>query len=158
MSRSLPICAAILATLAAGCRQAPPDTREADLAALRQADAAFEKQAVAKNVDSLVAYYADDAALLLANAPTTKGRDAIRKGFTDMLGAGVSLSWQATDADVARSGDLGYTLGTYEESTTGPKGTQVTDKGKYVTIWKKQADGTWKVVIDIANSDLPVAK
>jgi ketosteroid isomerase-like protein len=71
---------------------------------------------------------------------------------------GFNLSWQVTGADVAKSGDLGYTIGTYEETTAGPKGIQTTDKGKYVVIWKKQADGTWKVVLDVPNSDLPVTR
>ena len=150
---------AILVALPAGCRQAPPDTREADLAALRQADAAFATEATAKNVDGVMAYYADDAALLLSNAPTAQGRDAIRKIFADMLATpGFRLTWQATGADVAASGDLGYTVGSYEETVAGPTGIQTTDKGKYVVVWKKQADGAWKAVIDVPTSDLPAAR
>jgi hypothetical protein len=45
---------------------------------------------------------------------------------------------------------------TYEQTFTDPKGQPVTDRGKYVSIWRKQADGWWKVVQDIFNSDLPL--
>jgi ketosteroid isomerase-like protein len=54
---------------------------------------------------------------------------------------------------MAKSGDLGYTAGTYEDSFKGPDGKQVNEKGKYVAAWKKQKDGTWKAIHDIWNAD-----
>jgi ketosteroid isomerase-like protein len=51
----------------------------------------------------------------------------------------------------SHSGDLGYSTGTYT-ATFG----EMTDKGKYVTIWRKQSDGSWKVTEDMFNSDLPM--
>ena len=57
--------------------------------------------------------------------------------------------------EVARSGDLAYVTGTYELSETDAKGKPMTDKGKYLEVWKKQVDGNWKCVIDMFNSDLP---
>ena len=50
---------------------------------------------------------------------------------------------------------MGYTLGNYEMSFNDPAGKPVNDKGKYVSIWAKQPDGKWKVVVDMFNSDLP---
>ena len=155
----LPLWAATFVVLGAGCQQTPPDTRDADLASLRQADSAFAAAASAKDLNALIAFYADDAAMMMANAPATIGREAIQKAFGDMLAApDFSISWQATGADVSRSGDLGYTVGAYQLTVAGPKGKPVSDKGKYVTVWRKQADGTWKVVIDTANSDLPAGQ
>jgi ketosteroid isomerase-like protein len=61
----------------------------------------------------------------------------------------------ANKVGVARSGELGYTSGTYDFSMKDASGKIISDKGKYVTVWKKQADGTWKVLLDTYNSDLP---
>jgi ketosteroid isomerase-like protein len=54
---------------------------------------------------------------------------------------------------VSKSGDLGFTAGTYEDSFRGPGGTLVTEKGKYLCTWAKQGDGTWKATHDMWNSD-----
>ena len=71
------------------------------------------------------------------------------KDFPEMTKSpGFALSWTPTKADVAASGDMGNTAGTYEMTMGG-----VTEKGRYVTSWKKQADGTWKVTDDIFNAD-----
>jgi len=56
---------------------------------------------------------------------------------------------------VAQSGELAYLSGTYELTLNDASGKPVKDRGKYVEVWKKQADGTWKATVDIWNSDLP---
>lgn len=58
-------------------------------------------------------------------------------------------------AVLAESGELGYTVGQYTITVTGEDGERSVEKGKYVTIWRKQADGSWKVVLDGGNSDGP---
>jgi uncharacterized protein (TIGR02246 family) len=146
-----------LVLIASACNQAPPDTRAADEAAIREADAQWSKTAGAKDVDGTVAYYTDDATVLPPNAPMVTGRRAIRAVWSQLLGPGTSIAWQADKVEVARSGDLSYILGTYQLTTNDPQGNPVNDKGKFVEVWKKQADGKWKVVADIFNSDLPVA-
>ena len=70
---------------------------------------------------------------------------------------GAAISWKATKVEVATSGDLAYVSGTYEERMTDASGKTVNDRGKYLEVWEKQADGTWKVVADIWNSDLPAS-
>jgi ketosteroid isomerase-like protein len=65
------------------------------------------------------------------------------------------MTFRPTSVFVAKSGDVAYTYGTYDLSMTGPDGRPVTDKGKYVTVYKKQADGSWKAAVDTFNSDLP---
>ena len=59
--------------------------------------------------------------------------------------------------EVAKSGDLGFVSGTYEFNMNDASGKPVTDKGKYVEMWEKQADGTWKCATDTWNSDLPAS-
>jgi ketosteroid isomerase-like protein len=58
---------------------------------------------------------------------------------------------------VARGGDLAYVYGRYEVSFDEAPGKRTTDRGKIVEIWKKQADGNWKCIVDTWNSDLPAA-
>jgi ketosteroid isomerase-like protein len=65
------------------------------------------------------------------------------------------ISWHPDKAGIARSGDLGYTSGPYEETFTDVTGKTVSDKGKYLTVWKKQSDGSWKVLFDMSSTDLP---
>jgi ketosteroid isomerase-like protein len=64
-----------------------------------------------------------------------------------------TISWKTVHAGMSKSGDLGFTTGTYEDSYKAPDGKVVTEKGKYVCIWKKQKDGSWKAIHDIWNSD-----
>ena len=68
---------------------------------------------------------------------------------------GFSIMWEASSAHVSEGGDLGYTLGTYEMTLDDPDGNPATVVGKYLTVWRQQADGQWKVTADIFNEDAP---
>ena len=130
----------------------------ADEQALRDADAQWSKAAEAKDLDKTVSYYADDAIVMPPNASAATTKEAIRSAWKEMLTTpGAAISWKATKVQVAQAGDLAYVSGTYEETMTDASGQSVKDHGKYVEIFKKQADGTWKVVADIWNSDLPAS-
>jgi ketosteroid isomerase-like protein len=61
-------------------------------------------------------------------------------------------------ADISASGDLGYTYGTYEFRAVGKDGNPVVEHGKYTSIWKKQRDGSWKVVLDMGNASTESSK
>ena len=125
--------------------------------ALRELDAQWCKAAQSKDVDKVVSYYAESAVMMPPNASAATTKEAIRSAWKEMLTTpGAAISWKATKVEVAKSGDLAYVSGTYEEAMTDASGKPVQDHGKYVEIFKKQADGTWKVVADIWNSDLPV--
>ena len=126
--------------------------------ALRDLDAQWSAAAAAKDLDKTVSYYSADAVVMPPNAPSATTKEAIRSAWKEMLTSpGAAISWKATKVEVAKSGDLAYVSGTYEETMTDASGKPVKDHGKYVEIFKKQADGTWKVVADIWNSDLPAA-
>ena len=153
------VCFAALVGLMAGCSQQPsmpPDTRAADEAAIRSAEAEWSKVAGAKDLERTVAYYAGDASLLPPNAPIATGKEAIREVWSSLMNTpGFALSFQSTKVEVARAGDLGYSIGAYELALNDAKGKPVKDRGKYATVWKKQADGSWKAVVDMFSSDLP---
>lgn len=145
--------------LVIGCTPQKPasaaDTRAADEAAIRAADAAWSQ--AAKNADGMLAFHADDATVLAPNAPMASDGASRRKVIAELYAMpGIALSWQATKVEVARSGDIGYSLGTYELTANDANGKPISDRGKYTTIWRKQADGNWKVVVDMFNTDLPV--
>lgn len=124
--------------------------------ALRDLDAQWSKDAGAKDVDKTISYYAEAALVLPPNASSATTKEAIRSAWNEMLTTpGAAISWKASKVEVANSGDLAYVSGTYEETATDASGQPVKDHGKYVEVFKKQADGTWKVVADIWNSDLP---
>jgi uncharacterized protein (TIGR02246 family) len=150
-----------LVLIAVGCNSAPApahDTRAADEAAVRKADADWVKAAQTKKVEDWVAFYAEDAVILPPNEKTTLGKEAIRKPIAELLGTpGLSISWEPTKVEVATSGDLAYLYGTYQMTATGPDGKPMSDTGKMLEIWKKQADGGWKCVVDTWSSDLPPA-
>jgi len=121
--------------------------------ALMQADRDFDKATAETGVEGWVSYFAEDGQMFPAGAEMVSGRQAIREAMAPAFGnPEFSLRWQPLGADVSRGGDLGYTYGTYVAKGPGPQGNVVERHGKYVSIWKKQADGSWKVVVDIGNS------
>jgi len=143
--------------LTAGCQQAPPDNQAVDQSAIKDLEAQWSKTAAAKNLDDTVSYYADDASMLSANMPIATGKQAIRATWAQFIGSpGFSVSWESTKAEASRSSDLAYDIGTYQLTMNDPQGKPMSDRGKYVVVWKKQPDGKWKVVSDIFNSDLPI--
>ena len=147
---------AALAALLTGCATAPPDTHDADVQAIKDTETAWNRDV--KDADKWASYYSEDASLLIPNAPLLSGRAQILAGIKPMTAdPNFSLSFHAAKVDVAKSGELGYTQGPYTLTLTDPQTRKlVTDKGKYVTVYRKQADGNWKAVSDIVNSDLPL--
>lgn len=87
-----------------------------------------------------------DAVLLRENSLPVKGKPAIAKLFEGANTDGVSFSWSPLDGDIAQSGVLGYTYGTFQI-----KKDTVIESGTYVSIWKKDENGTWKYVLDSGN-------
>jgi uncharacterized protein (TIGR02246 family) len=154
--KSLFACAGLATGLfVSGCsQQTTPDTRAADENALKAADEQWSKTAMANDLDGTVAYYTDDASILPPNAPIATGKQAIRAVWSALLNPDTAVTWQVTKAEVARSGDLGYVMGVYQIAAKNPKGKPQEDHGKLVEVWRKQADGKWKVTADIFNSDV----
>jgi uncharacterized protein (TIGR02246 family) len=148
-----------LACLVPACKQAEvPDTRAADESAIRDIVAAWNKAVAAKDVDGSISCYSDDGSLLIQNRPIVTGKEGIRAYYANLLAMpGFSLAIQSAMVEVARSGDLAYERGTYRMTVDGPDGKPVTNTGKYVGVYRKGADGIWKLVADIANSDSPAA-
>ena len=133
---------------------AQSDTRATDERAIREAEIAWWKVAVAKDLERTIAFYADDAAMFPPHAPMATGKEAIRAVWSPLLTTpGFAISGQTTKVEASRGADLGYSIGIYDLTTPDATGKPVTDRGKYVVVWKKQADGSWKVVLDTGHPD-----
>ena len=151
--------AAVMALLLTSCANSAADTREADARALRDNETQWNQDWASKDTEKLLAHYADDAVLIAPGVPAASGKDAIRKAFQAMTAdPALSLKFQASKVEVAKSGDVGYTQGSYTLAATDPTSKQIiNDHGSYATTYRKQADGSWKAVVDIASSELPPA-
>ena len=145
MSRIPRLIIGVVTLMVVAC--APAVNVEQERAALMAVDREWSQ--TTNEPEKFVAYFADGASIYAPGMPIVTGADAIRKTYTEMQKTpGFALSWTPTKADVAASGDIGHTAGTYQMTMGG-----TTEKGKYVTTWKKQADRAWKVTDDIFNAD-----
>jgi ketosteroid isomerase-like protein len=156
------------AGLALACQTQEPATEQgsetdpaADAAAIgdaiRAKDRAFADALVAKDVETMVSQYAPDAILLPPGNPKVEGAQAIRDIFTTWFAqeGGPSAATLTSDAiTVSSAGDYAHSVGSFTMSGTAPDGSEYTDQGKYVAVWKS-IDGDWKMTADIWNSDAP---
>jgi len=135
----------------------PTDNRAADTQALKDTELAQAKDIASKDLEKWVQHYSEDAAVMVPNAPAIVGRDNIRAGLKPMIeDPNFALTFSATKAEVSRGGDLGYTRGTYTMTQTDPKTHHpFTEKGKYLTVFRKGGDGKWLIVEDMVSSDMP---
>lgn len=125
-------------------------------AAIMGADSAFAKATKERGADGWVDYFADSG-VQVNPGRNVVGRAAIRELMAAELGDTTHLlTWHPTSAEVSRSGDLGYTIGRWEFGARSGGGAPAL-RGSYVTIWRKQGDGRWKVVLDVGNPDPPPA-
>jgi uncharacterized protein (TIGR02246 family) len=143
---------------AAGARvEQKPSAQEApsaDEIAIRTEAAEWDKATGAKDLEKVISFYADDASLLPQGAPIATGKDAIRRFWASLMARpGFAASFGSTKVEVATARDLAYEEGTYLVTTNDSDGKPHVQKGKYVVVWKKPADGKWKAVADIFNTD-----
>jgi uncharacterized protein (TIGR02246 family) len=155
------------ALLAQGCAKSkaeiaemdmPADTRAADEAAIRAASAAWSAATEAKDVEKSMSFYTPDAVGFDDGGPMETNQTQFRDGMQKLVDAkDTTIAWKTTKVEVAKSGDMAYEYGAYHLDTKQKNGTVETQHGKYLLIWKKQADDNWKVAIDTDNSDSPRA-
>jgi uncharacterized protein (TIGR02246 family) len=128
--------------------------REAEEQRIRQLDRQWVAAVSKKDAVSIVQFYAAEARIMPANAPTARGRAAIAefwRGFLEL--PGLDFSFEPQVIKVAEAGDLAYDVGTYSLSH-GAAQARVQDRGKYLVVWEK-VGGEWKAMVDTFNSDLP---
>ena len=127
----------------------------AETAQIMKADADFAQSVAQKNRERFLSFIADVTTFNGGTAAELHGRDAVMKGWADFFAPdGPTLSWTPTRGEVVGSGDLGYTTGRSLFRSNEPTGAGTERRGEYLTVWRKQADGSWKVVFD-TGSTLP---
>ena len=125
---------------------------KANADSLKQLEAEFMKAADDNGSQGYMSYYADDSVEVPNGAPLIQGKADIAKGMAFLDDKNNRLIWTPVGADISSSGDLGYTYGNYEFHSKNKEGKHTIEYGKYTSIWKRQKDGSWKVVLDMGNS------
>ncbi|HET6207985.1 MAG TPA: nuclear transport factor 2 family protein, partial [Terracidiphilus sp.] len=110
-------------------------------------EARFAKDVLARGGAGFADWFAEDGVALGNGAAPLIGRVAIAKS-ANWSPKVYQLTWTPTDAVMGPSGDMGYTWGHFEGRSKDANGNPVTTTGRYMTIWRRQADGNWKVVLD----------
>ena len=119
---------------------------------VREIEASWNQDFQQRDLEAMVAHYADDATMIAPGYSAFRGRDAIRAGLEQMLtDAAFSLRFRTSRVEVSRAGDVAWTEGSYTVTMTDPNTKQpVTSSGSYVTVYRSEAGG-WRAVSDIAS-------
>jgi uncharacterized protein (TIGR02246 family) len=146
----------VIALMATACNQ-PADTHDADVKAVKNNEAQWNQDWQSKDPDKIAAHYAGDGVLIVSGMPPTVGKDAILSAIKQMVAdPAISLTFQASTVEVAKSGDLAYTQGSYKLTLTDPRTKKpINDHGSYVTVYRKNPGGLWRAVSDVAVSEVP---
>jgi ketosteroid isomerase-like protein len=137
---------------AAGVPGSGGSEMSADAKVLAKLDDDWSVAAATRDAKRVASFYAEEAIAYPPNEPMAVGRAAAEKAWAAYFADPTyNLSWKTTHAEVA--GDLGYTSGQYRDWFVGPDGKKVEGNGKYLCVWRRQSDGTWKAVHDMWNTD-----
>ena len=119
---------------------------------LMQTSKDWSMAAQTDSIEKIVSYWTDDATVMEPGHPPIKGKEAIREMVKSMKSMpGFKISWEPLSAVVSESGDLGYMLEKNTVTVPDSLGKAQTSSHDALTIWKKQADGSWKCVVDMWN-------
>jgi uncharacterized protein (TIGR02246 family) len=133
-------------------------SQERERQAIAKAEADFQTARAEHGLEGWLSFFADDTADFVRGGAFTFTKEEMRKHLEKTFDPADQLTWKPVKIDVAKSGDLAYSLGTWQLKGKNPKGEDVTQTGKYITVWKKQQDGSWKVEADTGTVDPPAAK
>lgn len=139
---------ALIGVLGTGCQPPGPGPSEAgDLLAV---DREFCGRSLEAGMKVAFVEFADNAVIKMEEGRLAfRGIDSLRTGWAVPRPDGPSpLVWEPRHAELAASGDLGYTFGYWRWPGQTADGRDTLYYGNYVSIWKRQADGTWKYVLD----------
>ena len=143
----------LIALLVASCNQREVNT-EAEGEKVMQLSKEWSQVAASGDVKKTLSYWAEDAIVISAGEPTLKGKQAIRQMVEESFKIpGFRISWEPQSVEVSESGDMAYMLEKTQVSFTDSTGKLITLHNNAVSIWRKQADGSWKNAVDISTPD-----
>ena len=133
---------------------ATPSSSVDEGAALMQVSRDWAKATESRDVERIVSYWADDAVVLLPDRAAIVGKDALRTMVRrDLSEPRFTLTWEPERAVIAQAGDMGYLIEHNRVTFPDASGRPRTAYGKVVSVWKKDASGNWKCVVDISNNN-----
>ena len=133
------------------CAETKVDTK-AEGDKVMQLSKEWSDAASSGNLDKTLSYWADDAVLIAAQEPVMKGKPAIKEMVEGSLKIpGFHISWEPKTVEVSASGDMAYLIEESQISVNDSTGKPIIMKSNTVSIWRKQADGSWKNVVDISS-------
>jgi len=144
----------LTSTILCGCAAAPPAfDAAAESAKLMQRDSTWAALATAgKDLEGIVSYWTDDAVVMEPGQPAVEGKTAIHEFVKQSLATpGFRIHWVSQRPVFSADGSMAYMRGTDEMTVPGPKGAPMTLHLQGYSIWRKDADGQWRCVVDIAN-------
>jgi len=147
-----PIVFVIFITLVS-CNQPTVDLKveEANIMKTDSTWSALAKQG--GDADKIVSYWSDDAVVMMPGQPAVKGKEALRKMVEDSKNIpGFSISWKSSDIHFSPDGKMAYMPGENLMTMNDSTGKTISIPGRGYTIWRKEADGSWKCVVDIWNN------
>jgi Ketosteroid isomerase homolog len=155
--RSLSVVAVSLLLGACATATPPAFDAAAESAKLMQRDAEWADLATAgKDVEKIVSYWTDDAVIMEPGQPAAEGKQAIRAYVTQSLSTpGFKIHWVSQKPTFSSDGKMAYMRGTDDMTVPGPKGAPMTLHLQGYSIWRKDTDGQWRCVVDIANEAPP---
>ena len=153
MKKTLLPCTAFAALLVSAAIAAPD--REKLKAEVARMEDAFCAMAQDKGLLAAFSFFAaPDVAFIDTDPRKFRGLAAVQERIGPDQ-PGVKLTWSASFTDVSADGTLGYNYGRYESRRPGPDGKESVRGGWFLTIWKRQPDGTWRYVMDNGSPDRP---
>ena len=143
----------MLALLCAGPFATPASAQQDAAASLMQTSRAWAKAVAGGDVDVILSFWADDAVVLAPDHAVIDGKAALREFVLGMQKIpGFTISWEPERAVISKSGDIGYLIESNRVTMPDASGKMTTQFGKAVTIWRKDASGAWKCVVDAWNN------
>lgn len=128
---------------------APGVFAQSPAAALMEADKAFDRDTAARGLEGWMSWFAEDARIEGAT-DVIAGKPALREVYSKMFAQReFRIHWWPVSADISEDGTLGYTFGRASISWRDEKGELQKRESRYTTLWRKQKDGTYKVVFDM---------
>ena len=112
-------------------------------------DRAFGKETKAKGAEGWASYFAEDGKMMTKTGPIV-GKEKIKSSMAGFFkNKDAYIKWNPEYAEISDGMDMGFTYGEFTRGYINDKGERIFAEGQYVTIWRKQKNGEWKITCDV---------